>query len=256
MKIQTQPSAPPSLRLENIKKSFGPVEIIKGVNLAVQSGEFHVVIGPNGAGKSTLFNLISGRLAPTAGRIWLNDQDISGQSPRAINHLGLSRSFQITNIFHSMSVFENFRCALLGPMGAGYGFLRPADNFRQITEKVDHLLEDIGLQHRRNEIAGNLSYAEQRALEVGMTIAGDARMLLLDEPMAGMNHNEIGQFSEFLHRISENRTVLMVEHDMGVVFSVADRISVLVYGELLASGTPEEIRNDLRVQEAYLGTEA
>ncbi|MHA3904456.1 ABC transporter ATP-binding protein [Castellaniella sp. WN] len=249
-------TAAPSLTLRNVKKSFGQIEIIKGIDLSVQSGEFHVVIGPNGAGKSTLFNLISGRIAPTAGHILLDDRDISGQSPRIINHLGLSRSFQITNIFPNMTVFENFRCAVLGTQGVAYNFLRPASYFRSITEKVDQLLEDVRLRHRRDDIAGNLSYAEQRALEVGMTIAGDARILLLDEPMAGMNHNEIAQFAEFLRMIARNRTVLMVEHDMGVVFSLADRISVLVYGELLASGTPEAIRTDRRVQEAYLGTEA
>ncbi len=256
MKPDSMTSAPPSLTLRQVRKSFGNVEIIKGVDLSVPSGEFHVIIGPNGAGKSTLFNLISGRVAPTSGSILLDDRDISGLSPRIINGLGLSRSFQITNIFPSMSVFENFRCAVLGKMGAGYRFLRPADHYQAITEKVDGLLHDIGLKHRRDEIAGNLSYAEQRALEVGMTIAGDAKVLLLDEPMAGMNHNEIGQFSDFLQTIAQGRTVVMVEHDMGVVFSLADRISVLVYGELLASGTPEAVRNDVRVQEAYLGTEA
>lgn len=246
----------PGLTLENVHKSFGQARIINGVSLSVASGEFHVVIGPNGAGKSTLFNLISGHFMPSSGRILLGDQVISGRSPRAINHMGLSRSFQITNIFQNMSVFENMRCALLGPMGAGYGFLRSAASFRAITERANQLLQDIGLEHRSDDLAGNLSYAEQRALEVGMTIAGDARVLLLDEPMAGMNHNEIGQFSDFLRKIAIGRTVLMVEHDMGVVFSLADRISVLVYGELLATGAPEDIRADARVKEAYLGTEA
>lgn len=247
---------PPGLTLEDVHKSFGQARIIKGVSMSISPGEFHVLIGPNGAGKSTLFNLISGRFPLSSGRIMLGDQQISGRSPRAINHMGLARSFQITNIFQNMSVFENMRCALLGPMGAGYSFLRPASSYRAITERAEALLEEINLGHRRDELSGNLSYAEQRALEVGMTIAGDARVLLLDEPMAGMNRNEVEQFAQFLRKIAAGRTVLMVEHDMGVVFSLADRISVLVYGELLATGTPDAIRADVRVQQAYLGTEA
>lgn len=253
---QVEKLTPPGLVLENVHKSFGQARIITDVSLAVTPGEFHVVIGPNGAGKSTLFNLVSGRFPLSSGRILLGDQIISGRSPRAINRMGLARSFQITNIFQNMSVFENMRCALLGPMGAGYGFFKPAGSYRAITDRTEQLLEDINLSHRRDELSGNLSYAEQRALEVGMTIAGDAQVLLLDEPMAGMNHNEIEQFSVFLRNIAKGRTVLMVEHDMGVVFSLADRISVLVYGEVLATGTPDEVRADVRVREAYLGTEA
>ncbi len=244
------------ITLRNVYKSFGQAQIINGVSLSIAPQEFHAIIGPNGAGKSTLFNLISGRFPLTSGEILLGDTVISGKSPRDIHHLGLSRSFQITNIFQNLSVFENMRCALLGLMGAGYNLFRRASSYRAITQKTDELLADINLLSRRNELAGNLSYAEQRALEVGMTIAGDAKVLLLDEPMAGMNHNEIEQFSEFLKRIAIGRTVIMVEHDMGVVFRLADRISVLVYGELLATDTPDMIRADARVKAAYLGADA
>ncbi|PTX03359.1 ABC transporter ATP-binding protein [Pararhodobacter aggregans] len=247
---------PLALELREVSKSFGAARIIPGVSLTVPAGEFHAVIGPNGAGKSTLFNLISGRFAPSSGQILLGGQPIEGRSPSVINRMGLSRSFQITNIFKNISVFENIRCALLGPMGAAYSFWRRASAWREITRETERLIEEIGLTARRDTIAGSLSYAEQRLLEVGMTIAGDASVLLLDEPMAGMNHNEIDQFSDFLRRIGEGRTVMMVEHDMNVVFTLADRISVLVYGELIATGTPAEIRQDQRVRDAYLGAEA
>lgn len=256
MTATTAEHRPQDLELREVCKSFGAVRIIDAVSLHVAAGEFHAVIGPNGAGKSTLFNLISGRFAPSSGDILLGGASIRGKSPRQINRRGLSRSFQITNIFSNMSVFENIRCALLGRMGAGYSFWRRASAWRDITAETDRLLTEIGLAARRDTIAGNLSYAEQRALEVGMTIAGDARVLLLDEPMAGMNHNEIDQFSEFLRGIAKGRTVVMVEHDMNVVFSLADRISVLVYGRVIASGSPAEIRQDPAVREAYLGAEA
>lgn len=255
--MATQNRRPPlELALRDVTKSFGAARIIPGVSLTVPAGEFHAVIGPNGAGKSTLFNLISGRFAPTSGQILLGGQPIEGKSPGVINRMGLSRSFQITNIFANISVFENIRCALLGPMGAGYSFWRRASAWREITREAERLLEEIGLTARRDAPAGRLSYAEQRLLEVGMTIAGDASVLLLDEPMAGMNHNEIDQFSAFLRRIAQGRTVMMVEHDMNVVFSLADRISVLVYGEVIATGAPAEIRRDQRVRDAYLGADA
>ncbi|GGF00200.1 hypothetical protein GCM10007285_29740 [Stappia taiwanensis] len=246
----------PALSIRDLHKDFGAAQIIRGISLDVREGSFHAVIGPNGAGKSTFFNLISGRFAPTSGKILLGDTQISGMRPYRINRLGLSRSFQITNIFNEMSVFENIRCALMWPGRAGYCFWRRASGYRRIGAEAERLIEEIGLSARAGEKAGNLSYAEQRALEVGMTIAGDARVLLFDEPTAGMNHNEVEQFSGFLRKVAVGRTVMMVEHDMNVVFSLADRVSVLVYGQIIATGTPEEIRQDPAVREAYLGAEA
>lgn len=247
-------STAPALRLEEVHKSFGQSAIICGVNLEVARGERHAIIGPNGAGKSTLFNLISGNIKATSGRIELNGRDISGLSAQKINRLGLSRSFQVTNIFPSMSVFENIRCALFWSMGYRYSFWKPCGTQQKLTEKVDDILEKINLASSRGTIAGVLSYADQRALEIGITIASGADVILLDEPMAGMNHGETDRTVELIRQVSKDKSLLMVEHDMGVVFGLADRISVLVYGKIIATDTPEKIRGNREVQEAYLGT--
>jgi len=244
-----------ALAIEGLHKDFGAAKIIRGIDLTISEGEFHAIIGPNGAGKSTLFNLISGQFTPTAGQVSLHGEKISGLRPYRINRKGLSRSFQVSNIFATMSVFENIRCALMWSRGVGYCFWRRAARCRDLDNETRRLLEEINLTARADDVAGNLSYAEQRALEVGLTIAGGARVLLFDEPTAGMNHHEVGGFAGFLREIARDRTVLMVEHDMNVVFSLADRISVLVYGQIIATGKPEEIRADPRVREAYLGAE-
>lgn len=243
-----------SLEIRDLKKSFGPVEIIRGVNLDLRKGERHALIGPNGAGKSTLFHLISGRLSPTSGTIRLNGKEIQGQSPAQISHAGLSRSFQITNIFPEMTVLENLRCGVLWRLGHRYSIRRAVGRMADVTEACNRLLEEIGLTGRRFHRADTLTYPEQRALELGLAIAGGAETLLLDEPMAGMSHSETASALALIRKVTENRTLLMVEHDMGVIFELADRISVLVYGEIIATGTPEEIRSNRAVQEAYLGT--
>ena len=243
-----------ALELKGVHKSFGRTAIINGVDLAVRTGERHAVIGPNGAGKSTLFNLVSGRFPLTAGSILLNGEDITGLEPQEINRRGLARSFQITNIFPRLSVFENLRCAVLWSMGYRYSFWHRVSSLKRVRERADHIVERIGLARRRDRLAGVLSYAEQRALEIGITIAGGADVILLDEPTAGMSHSETADAVALIRSISEGKTLVMVEHDMGVVFGLADRISVLVYGRLLASGTPAEIRGNPAVQEAYLGT--
>jgi len=243
-----------ALALSGLCKSFGRIEIIRGVDLAVEKGERHAVIGPNGAGKSTLFNLITGQCAPSAGRIHLHGCDVTGMAPYRINRLGLSRSFQITNIFPRMSVFENVRCALLWPMGYRYAFWRLLHRERALNEAADWMLERLNLTSRRDLPAGALSYAEQRALEIGITIGGGADVILLDEPTAGMSRSETGYIVELIREITEGKTLIMVEHDMGVVFGLADRISVLVHGEIIATGAPERVRADPAVQEAYLGT--
>jgi branched-chain amino acid transport system ATP-binding protein len=242
-----------ALELAQVRKSFGNTEIIRGVDLAIPRGERHAIIGPNGAGKSTLFNLISGRFPLSAGKISLDGTDITGLKPFQINRKGLSRSFQITNIFHNLSVFENLRCAVLWSLGYKYSFWHRLDSLAEARQRADEVLQSIGLEARRNRPAGLLTYAEQRALEIGITIAGGAGVILLDEPTAGMSRSETAHVVELVRRVTEGKTLVMVEHDMGVVFGLADRISVLVYGEVLATGTPEEIRSSAAVQEAYLG---
>jgi branched-chain amino acid transport system ATP-binding protein len=243
----------PALQLENLHKSFGKAEIIRGVDLSIKRGERHAIIGPNGAGKSTLFNLITARFAQTSGAVRLNGTDLAGLAPFQISRLGLSRSFQITNIFPKMSVFENVRCALLWSMGYKYSFWNMVSKSTMLTEATDQILEQINLLSRRELPAGVLSYAEQRALEIGITIAGGADVILLDEPTAGMSHSETDYIVDLIRKVTIGKTLVMVEHDMGVVFGLADRISVLVYGEIIATGTPEQVRSDPKVQEAYLG---
>ena len=243
-----------ALKLTELRKSFGKTEIIRGVNLSIPVGERHAIIGPNGAGKSTLFNLISGRFPPTSGRIELNGEDITGDKPFEINRKGLARSFQITNIFPRLSVFENIRCAALFSLGHRYSFWQRLESLTDAADRAQDVLQRIGLGTRRDTPAGMLTYAEQRALEIGITIAGGAEVILLDEPTAGMSRSETDRAVELIRRVTEGRTLVMVEHDMSVVFDLADRISVLVYGEVIATDTPDDIRSNQAVQEAYLGT--
>ena len=243
-----------ALELRDLRKSFGKTEIIRGANLAVAPGERVAIIGPNGAGKSTLFNLISGRFAPTSGDVILNGQRINGMAPYEINRRGLSRSFQITNIFPKLSVFENLRCGVLWSMGYKYTFLRFLSNLHDANERAKQLMEMIKLDKKRDTLAMNLTYAEQRALEIGITIAGGANVILLDEPTAGMSKTETTRFIHLIKEVTEGRTLLTVEHDMGVVFGLADKIAVVVYGEVIAFDTPENVRANQRVQEAYLGS--
>jgi len=245
-----------ALRMDDLHKSFGRTDIIRGVTLEVKQGERHAIIGPNGAGKSTIFNLVSGRMAPTRGRILLNERRIDGLSPFEVSRRGLSRSFQITNVFPKLSVFENIRCAVLCAEGQAFSLWLNLNGVRAINERCRHVLESIGLADRRETLAESLSYAEMRALELGLTIAGNAHVVLLNEPMAGMSRTEGERALELIRKISAGRTLLLVEHDMAVVFEIADRISVLVYGQIVATGTPAEIRANAAVQEAYLGQAA
>jgi len=241
------------LCLQGVSKQFGATPIIRNVSLDVAQGEKHAIIGPNGAGKSTLFHLISGRYPVTAGTIQFKDAAIHNRPPYEIARLGLARSFQVTNIFPRMSVFENVRCALLWSMGYRYSFWRMLGRQVALNARADEVLEQIGLHDRRNFPAGELAYAEQRALELGITIASGAEMILLDEPVAGMSLSEAKNAVQLIRRVTGGKTLLMVEHDMNIVFDLADRISVLVYGEIIASDTPERIRANPKVQEAYLG---
>jgi branched-chain amino acid transport system ATP-binding protein len=246
----------PAVELRGVQKSFDNTSVIRDVNLTVVKGERHALIGPNGAGKSTLFNLISGYMIPTSGSILLKGEIISGLPPYQINRRGLSRSFQVSNVFPNMSVWENIRCALLWATGHRYAFWKNIDNLPEVRERTAQILQDINLTPRRDVQAGLLAYAEQRTLEIGITIAGGADVILLDEPTAGMSHAETERAVALIRRLTEGRTLLIVEHDMSVVFGLADRISVLVYGQIIASGTPEEIRGNSKVKEAYLGEEA
>ncbi|TSE27573.1 MULTISPECIES: ABC transporter ATP-binding protein [Tepidimonas] len=245
---------PPALELRGVTKRFGKTEIIRGVDLQVRRGERVAVIGPNGAGKSTLFNLISGRFVPTSGEILLNGRRIDGKKPFEINRMGLSRSFQITNIFPKLSVFDNLRCAVLWSLGYRYTFFKFLADLDDANERAEQLLDRIGLHKKRDTLAMNLTYAEQRALEIGITIAGGAEVILLDEPTAGMSKSETRRFIDFIREVTEGKTLLTVEHDMGVVFGLADRIAVVVYGEVIAFDTPEAVKANARVQEAYLGS--
>jgi branched-chain amino acid transport system ATP-binding protein len=243
-----------ALELKDVRKNFGKTEIIRGVDLAVEAGERVAVIGPNGAGKSTLFNLISGRFGPTSGDILLNGQRIQNKTPYEINRMGLSRSFQITNIFPKLSVFENLRCAVLWSLGYKYTFIKFLSGLKDANERTDQLLDMIHLDKKRDVLAMNLTYAEQRALEIGVTIAGGADVILLDEPTAGMSKSETTRFIQLIKEVTVGKTLLTVEHDMGVVFGLADKIAVVVYGEVIAFDTPEAVRANAKVQEAYLGS--
>ncbi len=241
-----------ALQLENVCKRFGSAEIICGTNLEINQGERLAIIGPNGAGKSTLFNLISGRMPVTSGDILLNGASIKARKPFEINRLGLSRSFQITNIFHQLSVYENMRCAVLWSLGYKYSFWHRLNGLKDVQDRAEKVIEQIGLAHRQDVIAGSLSYAEQRALEIGITIAGGAEVILLDEPTAGMSLSESAVAADLIRAVTTGKTLVMVEHDMRVVFNLADKIAVLVQGKIIACDTPANIRVNPAVQAAYL----
>ena len=242
-----------AVELLDVHKSFGRTEIIRGASLTVQRGERVAIIGPNGAGKSTLFNLISGRLEPSAGEIVLNGERIEGLRPYEVSRKGLARSFQVSNLFTRLSAFENIRCAVLWSLGYRYAFWKFLADLHDANQRALQVLEMIRLDRRRDVLAMNLTYAEQRALEIGVTIAGGADVVLLDEPTAGMSRSETTRFVDLIRSITVGKTLLTVEHDMGVVFGIADKIAVLVYGEVIAFDAPDAVRADPRVQEAYLG---
>ena len=245
-----------ALSIRDLRKSFGATEIIKGVTLEIAAGERHAVIGPNGAGKSTFFHLISGRFAPDGGSILLNGQDITGLPSHVISQRGLSRSFQVTSLFPRMTVYENLRGAAMHSMGAGYNFWRAVSGYKTLNARATEMLELIGLAARRDVLAGALAYADQRALEIGVAVAGGASTILLDEPTAGMSNAETERAVALIRRVTQGKTLVMIEHDLGVVFDLADRITVLADGQVIASGPPAEVRGNAAVRTAYLGTAA
>jgi len=241
------------LSIEDLRKDFGRTQIIRGATLQVQTGEIHALIGPNGAGKSTLFHLVSGRLAPTSGRILFEGIDIAGQRPAIIARRGLARSFQQTSAFRDLTVAENIAVAAMWMRDERGSPVRPASAMRSTWERVDEVMELLSLTRFRNLQASALAYSEQRALEIALAVAGDPRLLLLDEPTAGMSRAETEIAIEAIRRIAKGRTLVLIEHDMNVVFGLADTVSMLVYGEVLASAPPAVIRDDPRVRQAYLG---
>jgi branched-chain amino acid transport system ATP-binding protein len=241
------------VEIHKLNKSFGPLHIIRDLSLSIAQGERHAIIGPNGAGKSTLFNLISGLFAPSSGEIRLNGRSIAGRKPHDVNRLGLARSFQITNIFPKLSIFENARMGVMARHGYRFSLFRRASSLRKVNEETNELLELVRLSAARDKLAGDLAYSDQRALEIAMTLSTGASVVMLDEPTAGMSTDETAYVIELIRRVTADKTLLVVEHDMSVVFSLCDRISVLVYGEILATGAPDEIRSNAKVQAAYLG---
>jgi branched-chain amino acid transport system ATP-binding protein len=248
-----------ALRLAGVKKAFGATEVIRGVDWSIHQGECHVLIGPNGAGKSTLFNLMSGRYLVSSGTIHLNDTDVTHFGANRISRSGLGRSFQTANLFGRMTVFENARIGALRATGHGPSFLRVLRRGGPADIRALEILDEVGLLDKRNEPAALLSYADQRALEIALALAGNQSVLLFDEPTAGMNKHETHHVIALLRRLREAdsaRTMVIIEHDMDVVFELADRISVLVYGEIIACDTPAQVRASRAVQEAYLGTPA
>ncbi|HWM76521.1 MAG TPA: ABC transporter ATP-binding protein [Methylomirabilota bacterium] len=245
--------AGPLLEVAGLKRSFGGFQALGGVSFQVEAGEISAVIGPNGAGKTTLFNVITGHLAPDSGRVGFAGRDITGQPPHAICRLGLARSFQRTNIFPRLSVFENVQIAILSHERRAYGLWTPAQGLGR--DRTMEILEDVGLAPRAADPSGSLSYGDQKQLELGIALALEPTLLLLDEPTAGMSPQETRTSVALVARIARERklTVLFTEHDMDVVFSVAQRIRVLHQGRLIAEGAPEEIRGLAEVKRVYFG---
>ncbi len=241
------------LHIRDIRKDFGGLKVLTGVDFTVRPQERHAVIGPNGAGKTTLFNIISGKFKPSAGAILFKGQDISGMPPHLLNRRGIARSFQITNVFQELSVFDNILSGVRSCNGLRYHFFKTPAADRNIVEKVEALIAKVGLTAVQDQPASSLSYGQQRALEIGITLSTEPELILLDEPTAGMTREETEHAIRMIDQVTAGRTLIIIEHDMEVVFSLADTISVLHYGTILVSDTPEKIRNDQRVKDAYLG---
>ncbi len=246
--------ADPLLKADGLCKHFGALQVCRDLHLSVETGELHGLIGPNGAGKTTVLNLISGLLTPNDGKLFLNGRDISRTSVHQRARLGLARAFQVTSLFNSLTVLENLSMAVQAHQGKGFHFWSNAASDRQILEPASLVMERMGLADRGGIPAGNLSHGERRQLEMGMALATQPSMLLLDEPMAGLGPGGSLKLSELISDLKGEITILLVEHDMQAVFSLADRISVLVQGEIVVTDTPDAIRKNKLVQEAYLGS--
>jgi branched-chain amino acid transport system ATP-binding protein len=241
------------LRTVNLKRSFGSLVVTNNVNLSIEAGERHVIIGPNGAGKTSFVNQIGGQLRSSSGCILLKDVDITGWPPDRISRMGVSRTFQRNNLFPNLSVLENLRLAVQARRGRSLNFYTPVDRLRPLIERSEELMRQVHLDVDGSILLRNLSYGAQRQLEVGVALASEPDLLLLDEPTSGMSPAETTQMIDLIASLPRALSILMIEHDMNVVFSVADRITVLYYGEVLATGTAAEIKANDRVREVYLG---
>ena len=245
------------LRSNKITKRFGGLTAVNEVTVDLRLGEIHAVIGPNGAGKSTLANLLSGDLSATSGHVALNGQDITGWTPEKISRHGLGRSYQKTNIFGSFTVWDNVRLSAQSrsqPLPFNpLAWLKQADHMRDVNERAERAIELAGLQHRKNAIAGAASHGEQRQLEIAMTLATEPKVLLLDEPLAGMGLAEAESMVQLLLRLKPLHAMMLVEHDIDAIFALADQLTVMVNGQVIASGLPATVRADEAVQAAYLG---
>ncbi|MCX7983009.1 MAG: ABC transporter ATP-binding protein [Syntrophales bacterium] len=241
------------LEIRDVHKDFSGLQVLTGINLAIREGERHALIGPNGAGKTTLFNIISGKYRPSSGSIIFRGQEIAGKPPHVINRIGMARSFQITNVFHELTVFENVMAGVRSRAGLRYNFFRRPEANSYLVQKVEDILKNVGLLDVKDIPASALSYGQQRALELGIALSTEPEIILLDEPTAGMTREETEQAIKLIDRVTKGRTLIIIEHDMDVVFSLADIISVLHYGTIIASDVPEKIRTDQRVKDAYLG---
>ncbi len=247
----------PILEVRDLTKRFGKFQAVSGVSLAVKKGELTALIGPNGAGKTTFYNMLSGKFPPTSGKIFFEGQDITGNPPHRIARMGIGRSFQITNIFHSMTVMENILSALVARHGKGRSFFAPVRRNGRLLEEGRKILDSLGLTPYADTPTTRLSYGDKRLVEIGIVLANAPRLVLLDEPTAGMTPEETDRMIALIHRLARETetTFFLTEHDMKVVFSVSRKIYVLHQGALLASGTPEEIRKNPHVRTAYLGGE-
>jgi branched-chain amino acid transport system ATP-binding protein len=243
------------LEVKSIQKDFSGLRVLTRVDFSVRTNEKHAIIGPNGAGKTTLFNIISGKYRPTNGSILFKGKEISGLPPYLLNHLGMSRSFQITNLFQNLTVFENIQAGVRSHAGLRYHLFKTLDRRSEINARTDRIIEQVSLQEVYHRPAHELSYGQQRALEIGVALSSDPELILLDEPTAGMTREETEDMVRLMRSVVENRTLMIIEHDMEVVFSLADTVSVVHNGTILATGKPEVIRNDPRVKDAYLGEE-
>ena len=247
-------SPAPLLAIEGLARHFGALSALNGVSLAVAPHERRAIIGPNGAGKTTLFNVITGQLAPSAGRILFGGESVAGLPPHALARRGMGRSFQRTNLFLKLTVLENLRLAAAADGRGSYDLLGSVERLRAPLERARGAAEAVGLAGRLGALAGTLSYGEQRQLEVGVVLATGPKLMLLDEPTAGMSPEETARMTRMLNGLPRDETMLIIEHDMDVVGSLADRVTVLHYGEVLTEGTFDEVKRDPRVYEVYLGS--
>ncbi len=241
------------LQTKGLYHDFSGLQVLFDVNLQVQEGERHAVIGPNGAGKTTLFNVITGTYRPSRGQVFFKGKETTGARPHELNRLGMGRSFQITSTFNRLTAFQNIRLAVLSKRGIRFQVLRKVDKMEDVTRETDEVLKRINLDKERDMPAGVLSYGKHRSLEISMALATDPDLVMLDEPTAGMSRDETHYAVELIRRLTEGKTVVIIEHDMDVVFSLADRITVLHYGQILATGPPAEIKQNRAVKDAYLG---